>query len=162
MTRTIVTAPDPILRQRSEDVADPSAEAVRKLLTDLKETCVAADGIGLAAPQIGVAQRVVVIRLRGHPPYGLVNPEVIWASKGTSALDEGCLSIPNVIVRVTRPTKVRVRALDEGGKQLELRAEDLHAKVIQHEIDHLNGVLITDYQQSVEQQTSARRFRFAA
>lgn len=146
MIHTIRTVPEPVLREKSAPIVDPLTPEIRTLIADLKETCAAAGGIGLAAPQIGIARRVVVILLPDHPPYALINPEVTWASTSTSALDEGCLSIPNVIVRVARPTKVRIAAVGEDGKRIERKAEDLHAKVLQHEIDHLNGILITDYQ----------------
>ncbi|TSC73108.1 MAG: formylmethionine deformylase [Parcubacteria group bacterium Gr01-1014_38] len=145
MVRTIITVPDPLLREQSAPVEDPRAPEIQELITDLKESCLAAEGIGLAAPQLGVAKRVIVINHPQGKPYALVNPEIFWASSGTSALEEGCLSIPGIIVRVTRPKKVKIHALDERGEWREIAASDLLAKILQHEIDHLNGVLITDY-----------------
>ncbi|MDP3685791.1 MAG: peptide deformylase [bacterium] len=145
MVRPIKTVPTPVLRERSAPVDNPHAPEIRGLLTDLKDSCLAAEGIGLAAPQLGVPQRVVVINYPQGKPYGLINPEIVWASKGTSLLEEGCLSIPEVVVRVTRPKKIKVRALNEHGEPREITANDLLAKILQHEIDHLNGVLITDY-----------------
>lgn len=147
MTSSILTVPHPVLRQRSAEVPDHRAPAVQSLIADLKDSCVAAGGVGLAAPQIGVLQRVIVVHYPiGSTPYGLVNPEIIWTSAATSVLEEGCLSIPNVVVPVRRPRKVRVRALSEEGEVIERAAGDFLAKILQHEIDHLDGVLITDYQ----------------
>ena len=126
-------------------VEDLRAPEIQGLIADLKESCIAAEGIGLAAPQLGVVKRVIVINHPRGKPYALLNPEILWASSGTSALEEGCLSIPGVIVRVTRPKKVRIQALDERRELRNISASDLLAKILQHEIDHLNGVLITDY-----------------
>ena len=132
-------------------MADALSAEIRQLITNLKDTVTAVAGIGLAAPQIGSAHRVCVVNYPDKKsPSALINPEVAWISKGTSVLEEACLSIPNVVVPVRRPKKVRVRALDEKGKPVELSATDLLAKILQHEIDHLNGVLITDYQHQSE------------
>lgn len=148
MIRKIVTVPHAILTQKTAPVSDAATEEIRNLLQDLKDTCRAAAGLGLAAPQIGSSHRVCVISLQGEKPYALVNPEVMWSSNGTSVLEEGCLSVPGVVVPVPRPKKVRVRALDETGRPTDITAGDLLAKVLQHEIDHLNGVLITEYRRA--------------
>lgn len=145
MIKTIVTVPSDILRKRTVPVADPTSSDIRSLLQDLKDSCVSAQGVGLAAPQIGSRHRVCVINYPQGAPYGLINPKVVWASRGTSTLEERCLSIPGVSVRLPRPKKVRVKALDEVGSPVEISAGDFLAKVLQHEIDHLNGRLITDY-----------------
>ncbi len=145
-TRRIVTVPDPVLRVMCRRVQDPRATEIHELIRDLKETVIVAEGIGLAAPQVGSELRVIVIHY-GTPPFGLINPEVTFASRATSVLNEGCLSIPGVVVPVRRPRKVRVRAINERGELAEISADDLLAKILQHEIDHLNGVLITDYQE---------------
>ncbi len=126
-------------------MTDPTSSDIRSLLQNLKDSCVAAQGVGLAAPQIGSPHRVCVINYPKAVPYGLINPEVLWASRGTSTLEEKCLSIPGVSVRVPRPKKVRVKALDETGAPVEIPASDFLAKVLQHEIDHLEGIIITDY-----------------
>lgn len=145
MVRPILHTPAPVLRRRSVSVDTPTSADIQVLIQDLKDTCFAAEGIGLAAPQIGVWKSVAVINLPSGKPYGLANPKIVWKSARTSVLDEGCLSIPGLVVSVPRPTKVRVRALDESGALVEISAGDLLAKVLQHEIDHLNGILITDY-----------------
>lgn len=155
MVRPILTVPHPLLRERSVPAEDPRAPEIQELIADLKETCLAAEGIGLAAPQLGVPRRVVVINYPQGKPYGLINPEIVWASKGTSPLEEGCLSIPDIVVRVTRPKKVKVRALNESMEIQEITATDLLAKILQHEIDHLNGVLITDYAAASAENTEA-------
>lgn len=144
-SRDIVTVPREVLTTPSRPVEDPRAEEIQALVADMKETVKAADGVGLAAPQIGVPLRVIVIAERGTAPYGLVNPEIVWASPDTSLLEEGCLSIPGSRMPVRRPAKVRIRALDERGSPVELTGADLLAKIFQHEIDHINGVLITDH-----------------
>lgn len=145
MIRSILTVPNPLLRERAEPVAHPTSEALRALIKDLKDTCLAANGVGIAAQQIGVLERVCVINDPVGSPYGLINPEILWSSKGTSVLEEGCLSIPGEVVPVPRPRKVRVGAVSESGEPVEIAAGDFLAKVLQHEIDHLNGILITDY-----------------
>jgi peptide deformylase len=113
------------------------------------ETMYAAPGIGLAAVQIGVMQRVIVMDLarEGEPkaPRHFVNPEILWASEETSPYEEGCLSIPEVYDEVTRPSRVRVRYLDYQGRTVEEEADGLYAVCIQHEMDHLNGVLFIDH-----------------
>lgn len=127
-------------------MTEPTSESIRSLIRDLKETCRAAGGVGLAAPQIGSSLRVCVIHYpHRETPYGLINPEIIWSSRGTSTLDEGCLSIQGQTFLVSRSTKVRVQTLDESGRTVEISATDFLAKVLQHEIDHLNGILITDH-----------------
>jgi len=149
MIRPILTIPHPALHRRTHEVRDPRSRETQSLIADLKETCVAALGMGLAAPQVGILDRVIVVHYPTNgEPDALVNPEVVWTSTATSVLEEGCLSIPNIIVPVRRPRKVRIRALSENGEPIERLAGNLLAKILQHEIDHLNGVLITDYQSS--------------
>jgi peptide deformylase len=149
--RQIYLSPDPALTSVSAPVTDVSAPEVRDLIHDLKETVVAAAGVGLAAPQVGEHLRIIVINHagggvnHGREPYGLINPEVLWASSSVSVLEEGCLSLPGVVVPVSRPSSVRVRAFHEHGGMVEIYGKDLLAKILQHEIDHLNGKLITDY-----------------
>ncbi len=145
MVVTIRLVPDPILHQKTLAVADARAADIHALIADMKDTCLAAKGAGLAANQIGRTERVCVINYDRNAPYALINPEIVFQSKGTSILEEGCLSVPDRTVPVSRHKKVRVRALDESGKPVEITADDFLAKVLQHEIDHLNGKLITDY-----------------
>lgn len=137
--------PSPVLRERSLPVENPLDPEIQTLIVDMKDSCTAAEGIGLAAPQLGVRKRVIIINYPQGSPYGLMNPELVWASAGTTLLEEGCLSIPDIVVGVTRPKKVKVQALNEQGQPTEIVAENLLAKILQHEIDHLNGVLITDH-----------------
>lgn len=148
MVKPILKVPAPLLRERTARVPDPAVVEIQTLIQDLKDTCIAAGGVGLAAPQIGATHRVCVINYPQGQPYGLINPEVIWRANGTSVLEEGCLSIPNVLVPVSRSKKVRVKALNETSEPVEISAGDFLAKILQHEIDHLDGLLITDHQKS--------------
>lgn len=146
--REILIVPDPRLKKVCEPVAEVNDE-IRQLLDDMLETMYAAPGIGLAAPQIGVMKRVVVIDVSDEKdkpqPLKLVNPEIIWESEETGVYQEGCLSIPEQYADVERPTEVGLRYLDENGKAHEIEADGLLATCIQHEVDHLDGVLFTDY-----------------
>ena len=156
--RDILTIPDPLLRERCTPV-DTVDDTVRKLLDDMLETMYDAPGIGLAASQIGVMQRAVVIdtssrkaegedgaeiELPGDPLF-LVNPEITWVSKDISVYQEGCLSIPEYFEDVERPAEIKVRFLGRDGKPEEMHCDGLLATVVQHEVDHLNGVLFIDH-----------------
>lgn len=145
--REILTAPDPRLRQVSAPV-EVVDDAVRALMDDMLETMYEAKGIGLAAIQVNVAKRIIVMDLAGEEeepkPVYFVNPEIIDPSEETSLYQEGCLSVPEFFEEVERPVRCRVRYLDyHGGAQI-LDAEGLLATCIQHEMDHLNGVLFID------------------
>jgi peptide deformylase len=141
----ILEFPDPRLRTRAQPVTQVDA-ALRTLIDDMFETMYAAPGIGLAATQVNVAKRVLVIDLseKRDQPLALINPEVLERS-GVEETEEGCLSVPGYFDKVTRAEKIRVRALDRNGKQIEFEAEGLLAVCIQHEIDHLDGKLFVDY-----------------
>jgi peptide deformylase len=141
----ILEFPDPRLRNRAQPVAQVDA-ALRTLIDDMFETMYAAPGIGLAATQVNVAKRVLVIDLseRRNEPLALVNPEILQRA-GVEETEEGCLSVPGYFDKVTRAEQIRVRALDRDGKQLEFDADGLLAVCIQHEIDHLDGKLFVDY-----------------
>ena len=141
----ILEFPDPRLRTRAQPVTQVDA-ALRTLIDDMFETMYAAPGIGLAATQVNVAKRVLVIDLseKRDQPLALINPEVLERS-GVEETEEGCLSVPGYFDKVTRAEKIRVRALDRDGKQIEFAAEGLLAVCIQHEIDHLDGKLFVDY-----------------
>lgn len=145
--RTILTAPDPTLTQVSKPVTKVD-DAVRRLMDDMLETMIAADGIGLAAPQIGVLKRVVVIDVsrkgEAMKPLRMANPEIIEASDEDIDYEEGCLSVPEHYAEVTRPARVTVRYLDEQNEIREIKAEGVLSVCIQHEIDHLDGVLFID------------------
>ena len=146
--REIIIVPDARLKQVSTPVEHVDDE-VRALIDDMLETMYAAPGIGLAAVQIGVLKRIIVMDLarEGEPPAPrhLVNPEIVWSSDETTPYEEGCLSIPEVYDEVVRPSRVRVRYLNAQGEMVEEEAEGLYAVCIQHEMDHLNGVLFIDH-----------------
>jgi len=141
----ILEFPDPRLRNRAQPVAQVDA-ALRTLIDDMFETMYAAPGIGLAATQVNVAKRVLVLDLseRRNEPLALINPEILQRA-GVEETEEGCLSVPGYFDKVTRAERIRVRALDRDGKQIEFDAEGLLAVCIQHEIDHLDGKLFVDY-----------------
>jgi peptide deformylase len=132
----------PVLRQRSEEVAGVGDET-RRLIDDMFETMDAAKGVGLAANQVGVARRVAVIDAEGQR-FAMVNP-VIVAAEGRETGEEGCLSIPDIFGDVTRPARVTLEALDRDGHPFRLEAEALAARAIQHEVDHLDGILFLDH-----------------
>ena len=146
--KKIVIEPDPILRKKSLPFEKVDSE-VKTLLNDMLETMYEAPGIGLAAVQIGIPKRIVVIDIskdeNKKDPIYFVNPELTWQSKEKSTYEEGCLSIPDQFAKVDRPEKCTVKFLDYNGNPKEIKAEGLLATCIQHEIDHLNGVLFIDY-----------------
>ena len=146
--RKIVIEPDPILRKKSESLEKVDDEVI-KLLDDMLETMYAAPGIGLAAVQVGILKRVIVIDIskdkEKKTPLFLINPEIISRSKKTSVYEEGCLSLPGHFAEIERPAECQVKFIDYGGKEKELMTDGLLATCIQHEVDHLNGVLFIDY-----------------
>lgn len=147
--RDIVYLGEPVLRDEAEDVTVFDDE-LRALVRDMFETMYHADGIGLAAPQIGLSKRVIVIDLRREEDeeeprrVALVNPVVTWESKELAKQSEGCLSIPGLEEVVQRPEAVRVEGRDPDGNEVVVEADDLFARALQHEIDHLDGVLFID------------------
>ncbi|MGE0717071.1 MAG: peptide deformylase [Alphaproteobacteria bacterium] len=147
-TMPILVAPDPRLKVKAKPV-ETVDESTRTLMDDMLETMYAAPGIGLAAPQVGVAKRVIVLDLarEGEPrqPMRFVNPEIVWASDEDAEHNEGCLSVPEHYADVVRPAEVKVRFLDEKGERREVHATDLLATCLQHEIDHLDGILFIDH-----------------
>ena len=147
--REILTVPDPRLKQLSTAVEGGVDDALRGLMDDMLATMYAAPGIGLAAIQIGVPKRVIVMDLarEGEPPEPrhFVNPEILSASEELFSYEEGCLSVPDIYDAVERPARVRLRYLDYGGETVEEDAEGLYAVCIQHEMDHLQGVLFIDH-----------------
>ena len=157
----IVTLPDPLLRQVSAPV-DEVADDVRKLMLDMLETMYDAPGIGLAAVQIGILKRIVTIDVAREgeekEPLFLANPEILWRSDEPATYEEGCLSIPEYFAEVERPARVRVRFLDYHGRPQELEAEGLLATVVQHEVDHLNGVLFIDYLSKLKRDMVIKKF----
>jgi len=140
--RKVIVLGNPILRQKAKPVRQIT-KAERQLIDDLLETMDAHEGVGLAAPQVGILQRIFVARWEGET-FVLVNPEIEWRSKETVAGMEGCLSIPGVQGKVVRHEQIRVRALNADGNPIVLQPEGWLARIFQHEIDHLDGILILD------------------
>lgn len=140
--RLIVKVGDDLLRKRSREVTEFDGR-LGELLDDMRETMIAADGVGLAAPQVGVLKRAVVISPDGRDFYEFVNP-VIVSSSGRQICREGCLSVPGVSGEVERPKKIEVFAYDRNGKRFVLNAEGFLANICCHEFDHLDGVLFID------------------
>lgn len=144
----ILIAPNPILKARARAVTPADADTVRALIPRMFTTMYRAPGIGLAAPQVGVRLRLTVVDLMpddARAPIVLVNPEVIAASTELATREEGCLSLPNQYADVTRPARVKVRYYDQTGARREIEADGLLAVCLQHEIDHLDGVLFVDH-----------------
>jgi peptide deformylase len=146
--RPILTAPDPRLQAVSTDVETVDAD-IRKLVDDMAESMYAAEGIGLAAVQIGMSKRVIVIDLDQKEgkknPRAFINPKILWASEETAVFEEGCLSVPEIWDDVERPARIRCEYLDRDGNKQLLEADGLLATCLQHEMDHLNGVLFIDH-----------------
>lgn len=159
--RTILHYPDPRLREKARPVAQVTPEIV-KLTEDMAETMYAAPGVGLAATQIGEPHRIFVIDIAGDDePSELrvfINPEILERS-GEIVWDEGCLSFPTVVEEITRAAKVKVRAIDAKGQTFELEAEGLLAVAIQHETDHLDGVLMIDKMGMLKKRMVDRKMR---
>ena len=150
---------DPVLRTRAREV-DRFDEELRDEVRRMGQLMHDAMGIGLAAPQVGVSHRVLVYRVEPDSPLNaLVNPEIEWSGEETEVLEEGCLSIPAVHVEVERPVHVRVRAKDEHGEDIRVEASGLEARVIQHELDHLDGVLILDRTTKEQRKAAMRALR---
>jgi peptide deformylase len=166
--RMILTLPDPRLRLAGAPVAAID-DSVRALMDDMLETMYAAPGVGLAAIQIGVQQRVIVLDVAKREsetaapkPLCLANPEIFWASEERSTCQEGCLSIPDIFEDVERPARVRARYLDRDGHGQEIEADGILATCLQHEIDHLNGVLFIDHISRLKRDLLMRKFRKTA
>jgi peptide deformylase len=163
--RPIIILPEPKLRLVSkpiERVDDP----LRKLIDDMIETMHDAPGVGLAAIQIAEPIRLLVVdtakKEEPPDPHAFINPEIVWSSEERSTYEEGCLSIPEYYAEVERPASVRVRALDREGKEREVLAEGLLATVLQHEIDHLDGVLFIDHISKLKRDRVIKKFQKAA
>jgi peptide deformylase len=161
MILKIVKYPQPVLSQPGEPVTEFNAE-LRRLIADMFETTYANQGVGLAAPQVGVSKRVTVIDLSmGKEPKDklvLINPEIIFKD-GKVYEEEGCLSFPDIREKVVRAAKVKIRAQDEQGKWFEMDGEDLMSRCMQHEIDHLDGMLFIFRMSSLKRDLSLRKIR---
>jgi peptide deformylase len=163
--REIITLPDKRLRLKSQPVKAVN-KALRELVDDMFETMYAAPGIGLAAIQIGVPQRVVTMDLakKDDPkaPQVFINPEVVWSSDDKATYEEGCLSIPEYYEEVERPVTVKVKFMDLEGKPQEIEADGLLSTCLQHEIDHTNGVLFIDHISKLKRDMVLKKFKKAA
>ena len=157
---SIITAPDPRLKQLSAPVKRVDAE-IRQLMDDMLESMHAAPGIGLAAPQVGVLKRVIVLEIDREEtktgPLFMANPEIVEVSDEDVTYEEGCLSVPEHYSDVARPAKVTVRYLDRDGETKELACEGLLATCVQHEIDHLDGILFIDHISSLKRNMILRK-----
>jgi peptide deformylase len=165
--REIRKFPDPVLRRKTDRVAKMNG-TIERLIDDMVETMHAAPGVGLAANQVGVSLQVAVIDLsareekeKRHPLLVIINPEIL-SMEGSVVEEEGCLSIPEYAEKVKRAAKVKVRAQDRTGNVFELEAEGLLAKALQHEIDHLNGLLFVDRLSPLKKSIFRRRFKKVA
>ncbi len=157
----IITLPDPRLKLVSEPVAVVDDE-IRRMLDDMLETMYDAPGIGLAAIQVGIAKRMLTIDLsregEERAPIFVINPEIVWTSEETNTYQEGCLSVPEHYDDVERPARVKVKFLDRDGKPQEIEADGLLATCLQHEIDHLNGVVFIDHLSRLKRERVTKKF----
>ncbi|MDE2133140.1 MAG: peptide deformylase [Alphaproteobacteria bacterium] len=158
--RPILIAPDPRLKAVARDVAKVDGE-IRTLIADMLETMYEADGIGLAAVQIGVAKRVIVMDIDQKEGKRnarvFVNPKLLWASEELASFEEGCLSVPEIWEDVERPARIRAEYLDRDGLKQTLEADGLLADCLQHEMDHLNGVLFIDHLSRLKRSMALRK-----
>ncbi len=163
--RTIITAPDLRLKQKSKPVVGPVTDAHRALMDDMLETMYDAPGIGLAAIQIGEPLRIIVMDISKDEatkePRYFVNPEILWASEETAPYEEGCLSVPEIYDQVERPARVKLCYRDYHGEQVEEDAEGLYAVCIQHEMDHLEGILFIDHLSRLKRENAIRKLKKA-
>lgn len=160
--REIIIAPDPRLKKACTPVDVVDAE-LATLMSDMLETMYAAPGVGLAAPQVGVHKRIIVVdAARGDDPpqpHKIVNPEIVWSSEERKTHEEGCLSLPTYYEDVVRPDCIRVKYTDETNTERELEADGLLSVVIQHEMDHLDGVLFVDHVSGLKRNMILRKLK---
>jgi peptide deformylase len=159
--RRIITIPDSVLRKQAKAIERVDDE-LRRLMDDMLATMYDAPGIGLAAPQIGISRRLIVMDPAKEDapstPLMMVNPEILERSDELRLHEEGCLSIPDVTAEIERPARTRVSYLDRAGKQQEMELEGIWSTLVQHEIDHLNGVLFIDYLSRLKRDMVVRKF----
>jgi peptide deformylase len=162
--RPILTAPDPRLKAVSTDV-ERVDDAIRRLIDDMTDSMYGADGIGLAAVQIGVPKNVIVMDLDQKSgqknPRAFVNPKIVWASEEMATFEEGCLSVPEIWEEVARPARIKAEYLDREGTTQVLEADGLLATCLQHEMDHLNGVLFIDHLSKLKRSIALRKLQKA-
>lgn len=158
----IITLPDPLLRTQSSPI-ERVDDDTRRLIDDMLETMYAAPGIGLAAVQVAVPRRLIVLDVTDaeeqRNPIAMINPEVVKLGDHMRGYEEGCLSLPDVLIDIERPSSVTVRYIDREGKPQEMTAEGLLATAIQHEVDHLDGKLIIDFLSRLKRDMIVRRFK---
>jgi peptide deformylase len=162
--RPILTAPDPRLKVVSEPVAKVDGD-IRTLIDDMIATMYDADGIGLAAIQVGVPKRILVMDIDQKDgkknPKAYINPKILWASEEMATFEEGCLSVPEIWDEVERPAKIRAEYLDRDGKRHEIEAEGLFATCLQHEMDHLEGILFVDHLSKLKRSMAMKKLQKA-
>ncbi|NQV57042.1 MAG: peptide deformylase [Rhodospirillales bacterium] len=158
----IIIAPDPRLKVKCDPVENVD-DGVRTLMDDMLVTMYAAPGLGLAAPQVGVQKRILVADVSKdenlRDPKCLINPEITWASEELFEYEEGCLSLPDHFAEISRPERVRISYLDRDGKSAKLEADGVLAVCIQHEMDHLDGILFVDYLSKLKRNVILRKLR---
>jgi peptide deformylase len=158
--RPILTAPDPRLKAVASEIAKVDGE-IRRLIDDMLQTMYQADGIGLAAVQIGIAKRVIVMDIDQKDdkknPRVFVNPKILWASEELASFEEGCLSVPDIWEDVERPARIRAEYQDRDGKKQMLEADGLLADCLQHEMDHLDGILFIDHLSRLKRSIALRK-----
>ena len=163
--RPILTVPDPVLKQKSRPIEGGVTDDHRRLMDDMLETMYAAPGIGLAAIQVGVPLRIIVMDLSGKDepkaPRFFVNPEILEKSEEMAPYEEGCLSVPDIYDDVVRPARVKLKFLDYEGREVVEDADGLFAVCIHHEMDHLEGVLFIDHLSRLKRETAVRKVRKA-
>ena len=154
--KEIIIYPDPVIKKKSESVEEINEE-IKQLIDDMTETMYASRGVGLAAVQIGILKRVIVVNV-GEELVALVNPEIL-ENEGESQMEEGCLCLPGVLIDVKRSEKVKVKGLNEKGEEVVVDAEGLLARAFQHEVDHLNGILIIDKVSRIKRELLTNKLR---
>jgi len=166
--RPILTVPHPVLKQISKPVEGGVTDEHRALMDDMLETMYDAPGVGLAAVQIGVPLRIIVMDISGREDEGadrepryFVNPEITWKSDELKPWEEGCLSVPEIYDEVERPARVKIRYLDYHGKEIEEEADGLFAVCIQHEMDHLEGIVFLDHLSRLKRDSAIRKVKKA-
>jgi peptide deformylase len=156
----ILIAPNQMLKTRARPIKPADADLVRDLIPRMFATMYKAPGIGLAAPQVSQSLRLIVVDVMPddkRQPHSLINPEVVAASTELATREEGCLSLPGQYAEITRPARVKVRYLDQTGARREIEAEGLLAACLQHEIDHLDGILFVDHLSALKRNMIMRR-----
>ncbi len=154
--KEIIRYPDPVIRKKSEFVEEVNEE-IKQLIKDMTDTMYASSGVGLAAVQIGVLKRVIVVNV-GEELITMVNPEIL-ENEGESQMEEGCLCLPGVLIEIKRSEKVKVKGLNDKGEEIVVDVEGLLARALQHEVEHLDGILIIDKVSRIKRQLLTSKLR---